>query len=314
MRQQLIRSSAIALLLVWPAGTFAQGVAVASQEQVGQIDKRVRALESQVRAVQRKVFDGDKRYFEPEVTAPPAPGATTGTAAASPLVDLTQRVVTLENQQRQLTGQIEQLQHQIRQLQTAQEKFRGDAEFRLDTLEGKDPAQPGTAAVVTPPAADLAPPPSPPAGPGAAESPPPVEKPAGTKPAGDPVEAAYVAGYEKYVAKDYAGAIRDLEAFVSAHPKHARASNARFWAGRAMMAQGQNAQAAKAFLSGYQTWPRGARAHNSLLWLSRSLLAMNQPEAACQALDQLASAYPDRMTGSFATDAANTRKQAKCGA
>jgi tol-pal system protein YbgF len=129
----------------------------------------------------------------------------------------------------------------------------------------------------------------------------------------EPAEAAYRAGYAKYVARDYAGAVRDLTAFVEANPKHPRASNAQFWAGRAMLAQNQTAQAAKAFLAGYQNYPRGERAHNSLLWLGRALLAMKQPKAACQALDQLQTAYPDRLTGQFATDVAATRSQAKCG-
>jgi tol-pal system protein YbgF len=306
-----------------PGAAMAQGVAVATQGQVQQIDKRVGILERQMKAVQRKVFPGDKDYFEPEI-APPAPAAPAGGPGPSPLTDLMQRVAALESQQRAFTGQIEQLQFQLRQLQQAQDKLRGDAEFRLNALEGKAP---GTAPAAGAPPAAVAALPLSDAVAGGASAPEavktpdakaPASKPAAPPAAGaaagglDPVEAAYRAGYAKYTARDYAGAAKDLTAFVEANPKHPRASNAQFWAGRAMLAQNQTAQAAKAFLAGYQNYPRGERAHNSLLWLARSLLMMNQPKAACQALDQVRTAYPDRLTGQFATDVAATRTQAKC--
>lgn len=312
-----IRSLAVlGLLGMTPLPALAQGVAVATQSQVSDIGKRVDVLERNMRAVQRKVFPGDRTYFEPEVGPAQTPATTGDATATSPIVDLTQRVVALETQQREMTGQIEQLQFQLRQLQTVQDKFRGDAEFRLNALEGNPQPAPSasaptaasdataTPATVTPP-----PPPAAPESQPAATAAAPVPA---AEPGVDPIEAAYLAGYGKYTAKDYAGAQKDLEAFVAKNPKHARASNAQFWAGRSLMAQGQNAQAAKAFLAGYQNYPRGQRAHNSLLWLGKSLLAMDQQKAACQALDQLRTAYPDRLTGQFATDVASTRKQAKC--
>ncbi|MFN3371865.1 MAG: hypothetical protein ACK4Z0_10100, partial [Sphingomonadaceae bacterium] len=66
------------------------------------LDRRVTTLEGQMRAVQRQVFPGgDKRFFAPEIVAPePAAPVGAGTAGASPLVELTQRVTTLETQQR----------------------------------------------------------------------------------------------------------------------------------------------------------------------------------------------------------------------
>ena len=317
--------AAVALPFLIQAPVLAQPVPAqaASQAQVSQIDKRVGTLESQMRAVQRQVFPGgDKRFFAPEIVPEATPAPTVGTPATAPLVDLTQRVTALELQQRQLTGQVEQLQFQLRQMESAMQKLRGDAEFRLDALEGKAPgASAGTAAVAAPPAAPPAAPsaaPPAPSSPGAAASAPaPAVTPPGTasEPAGgDPIEAQYLRGYALYTAGNHAAAATALEAFVKAHPKHARASNAQFWAGRAKLAQGNAPEAAKAFLAGYQQYPRGERAHNSLLWLGKSLLQMNQAKAACQALDQLRTAYPDRMTGQFAADSKATRAQAKCGA
>lgn len=326
----LLAGLAVPLLLQGPA--LAQA-APAPQAQVNQIDRRVGTLESQMRAVQRQVFPGgDRRFFAPEIVpeAPP-PAQATGAPASAPLADLTQRVTALETQQRQLTGQVEQLQFQMRQLETAMQKLRNDADFRLDALEGKAPGAgaAGAAGAAGSPVADpvrtgLAPPAAarsvavpavasgaPAAAPQTAVAP----GPARPAPAGAAaVEAEYLRGYELYTAGSHEAAATVLSEFAKANPGHSRASNALFWAGRAMMAQGQTAEAAKVFLSGYQRYPRGERAHNSLLWLGRSLLQMNQPQAACQALDQLRTAYPDRLTGRFAAEASATRAQARCGA
>ena len=294
-----------AALLLAPAPLVAQGVAVASQGQVSQIDKRVTTLEGQMRAVQRQVFPGgDKRFFAPEITPEQAPAPQpAGAPATAPLVDLTQRVTSLETQQRELTGQVEQLQYKLRQMEEAMGKLRGDTEFRLDALE-KGATPPAATAAIEPPLAAPQPKPA------AAAPKPPAEAPA-TAAAADP-EAEYRAGYELYTKGQYAEAEARLNAFVAANPKHARASNAQFWAGRSLLAQGKTPEAAKAFLAGYQKFPKGERAHNSLLYLGKSLLEMKQPKAACQALDQLKTAYPDRLTGAFAADVDKTRAAAAC--
>lgn len=299
------------LLLAAPAAQLAAAQAPADTRA---LDRRVTALEGQMRAVQRQVFPGgDKRFFAPEIVPEarpeaPAPGAT----APSPLVELTQRVTTLETQQRELTGQVEQIQFQLRQMEAAMERLRRDTEGRLQALEPK-PAEtaPAPATGASPPvAASPAPPvPQPQA---QVPAPAPGGAPGATPPGVDAIEARYLAAYRLYEARDYAAAHKALSAFVAAHPKHPRASNAQFWAGRALMAQGQTADAAKAFLAGYKQFPRGERAHNSLLWLGKALIDLKQPQAACQALDELRTTYAERLTGAFATDAAQTRARAGC--
>jgi tol-pal system protein YbgF len=319
----------LSLLLLHAPAAFAQASAPA--EQVTQIERRVGTLEGQMRAVQRQVFPGgDKRFFAPEVVPEPQAPTPAATASSTPLVELTQRVTALEMQQRQLTGQVEQLQFQLRQLEAALQKQRSDAEFRLDQLEGKGapakpPVQPPTGAL-PPGAADpaRATPPAPkpaatkPPAPKAGATKPPAQSPAPSPPGAaatppvDPTEAAFRAAYAQYTEKDYAGASKALQAFVAENPKHPRASNAQYWAGRALLAQGQAPQAAKAFLAGYQSYPRGDRAHNSLLWLGKALIQMKQPKAACQALDQLRTAYPEKLVGQFAAETSAARKNAAC--
>ena len=273
-----------------------------------QLDRRVQTLESQMRAVQRQVFPGgDKRFFPPEIPVDEPQGneEAPGNPAGPAIIDLTQRVTALETQQRQMTGQIEELQFRMRQMQTALETLQQQAAPPPETInegaadEGAATADTVTAALAAPAAAAATPAPAPPAA---------------AKPKTDAeLEAEYRKGYALYTAGNYTAAEASLEQFSNDHPKHARASNALFWAGRSMLAQGRTADAAKAFLSGYQQFPRGERAHNSLLWLAKSLTELKQPAAACQALDQLQASYPDRITGQFRTDTASARRDAKCG-
>ncbi len=310
-----------------PAPALGQGVTVATAEQVRGVEKRVSALESQMRAVQRQVFPGgDQRYFAAE-PAPAPPAEPPPPADATPqLFELIQRIDRLEAQQRSLTGQIEELQFRLRTLETAVERARTDTEFRLDTLEGRAPAPSPSAGPASPTPAPGAKPPAetqkaPAPAAGAARAPaatspaprPPGATAAGEAPPADP-EARYLAAYGLYTARDYARAATELEAFARANPRHPRASNAQYWAGRSQMQLGRHAEAAKLFLSGYQSWPSGQRAAESLLWLGKALTAMKQPKAACQALDQLRTAYPERLTGALATETRRARTEAQCGA
>jgi TolA-binding protein len=305
-----------------------QAAAPASQQQVVQIDKRVTVLESQMRAVQRQVFPGgDKRFFAPEVTAEPqADAPVPGSPATTPLVDLTQRVTALETQQRALTGQVEELQFKLKQMEAAMQKLEAGTVARFEALEGKpaEAAAPAPAPAKTPAIVPATPAPgaakpattAPKPAPGAAAAAvPPATAPGAATPASDPLTAEYEAGYALYQKGDYAGAERALRAFAQANPTHPRASNASFWAGRSLMQQQQYGEAARVFYGGYQANPKGQRAHNSLLWLAKALLETKGPKAqkaACDTLDQLNKAFPDRLTGQFAADAAATRAQAQC--
>jgi len=296
-----------------------------------QVERRVDRLETEMRAVQRKVFPGgDKRFFEPEfqptdqATAQPA-----GVPATSPVADLTARVDTLERQLRTVTGQVEQANFRLRQMEESLAKFRADAEFRLTQLEGGAPAPAGTG---TSPAAPAAPTTRPAAPPAAAPVTPPApdaaaaapttgtNRPAATaapaaRPA-DPVEAAYQAAYLHYSNQQYPRAEAALADFVAKNPKHRRASHAQYWLGRTFLAQKQPAQAAKAFLDNYRNLPRGERAPDSLYWLGQSLMSMSppQPTKACEVYAELTAVYGDKLGSSLKGQVDKARTTAKCAA
>uniref|UniRef100_UPI00036AACAB YbgF trimerization domain-containing protein n=1 Tax=Sandarakinorhabdus sp. AAP62 TaxID=1248916 RepID=UPI00036AACAB len=141
----------LAFAVLLPAPLAAQAV------DVGKLDRRVGTLESEMRAVQRKVFPGGNgRFFEPEIpaqAAAPAPAPETP-PATTPIVDLTARVDALEGQLKTMTGQIEAMEYKLRQLEDGQRRLKGDTEFRLNALEnpgGAAPPADGAAPAVVPP-------------------------------------------------------------------------------------------------------------------------------------------------------------------
>ncbi len=283
-------------------------IAAPATAQDERLDKRVGTLETQMRAVQRKVFPGgDPRYFTPEIApANSAPEEPIGTPSSSALTDLTARVDALERQQRTLTGQVEEAQFKLRQLDEALTKFRGDTEFRLTAIEGPKTAAPA----VDYPAATV---------PDTAPTPParvspklPTKPDVAVTPAS--VEDTWRAAYALYVAKDYSRAEAAMQDFLTNNPKVARASNAQYWLGRSYMAQESYAQAAKAFLDGYQKFPKGDRAPDSLLWLGNALAALKKPDQACRSLNELQSVYGETLTPALKSAAAKARKDAKCDA
>lgn len=304
----------------------------------GTVDQRVDRIERQLKAVQRKVFPGGDAAFQaPEISRSETPVAV-GMPASTPLNDLTARVDALEKSVAQLTGQVEQDEHRLDLLtqQTAQDRLEFTA--RLKALEpAVAPPADSVAAPVVPeaPAAGL-----PAKGTKPFTTVTPVKapvipaktqaaKPAPAKPAptmaddtvgadaavaasGDPAEDAYMAGYKLWTQKKYPQAEAALAAVAKKYPRHKRASYAQNLLGRAYLDDGQPARAAEAFAANYTTNPRGERAPESLYFLGQSLMQLKKPADACRVYDELASAYPDKVTGALKTRIATARVDAKC--
>lgn len=285
--------------------------APALAQDADRLDKRVGKLESEMKAVQRKVFPGgDPRFFEPEIQAPAAPAPTTiGVPATAPLADLSARVDALEAQLRALTGQVEAGQFRLKQLEDAQTKLRGDVEFRLNTLEGN-----GSAPAIAPapgpgPAAPPRVTPAPPQG--VAAVPAPAAK-APSKPA--TADAAWTAAYANVTAKNWPATETAMTDFIAAWPKSARLPQARYWLGRSHAQRNQHAQAARAYLELYKTAPRSTQAPDALLGLATAMNGLTKPKDACRVLDELASVYGEKLTPAQQADAKTQRGRAKCAA
>lgn len=304
--------TAALMMLALPVPVAAQAVDVAK------LDRRVGTLESEMRAVQRKVFPGgDSRFFAPETPAeaPPSPAAPAANPASTPLVDLTARVESLEATLKGMTGQIEAMEFKLRALEDAQRRMKGDVEFRLNALEkpaGPDAAADPAAPVAPPPGTAAVPPPV--AARPAVTRPAPVAAPAatpGATPAATPA-AAWAAAYPKVTARDWPGVEAAMTRFIADWPTSPRVAQAKYWLGRSFAARGQQAEAAKAFLDVYQTAPRSTPAPDALIGLAGALNAMAKPKDACQVLGELESVYGAKLTDTQKADAGRQRTKAKC--
>ncbi len=254
------------------------------------IEPRVAKLESEMRAVQRKVFPGGSpRFFEPEFpAATPAPGAAPAASSSGTdpkaLADLQARLFELEKQLRDITGRVEQNENQTKQIEQKFAAFKTDVEARLGKIELAS-APPVVAPIVTTvpitPAAPLKP----------------IAPLSSPAPAGS--DAQYKAAYGFFEAKDYDRAETAFKEFIGRYGYKTEkdrgvplSANAQYWLGRTHVNKKAYAQAARAFLEGYQRYPKADKAPDSLLGLAESLNALGKPADACSALSELQMVYP----------------------
>lgn len=294
-------SRSLLTVLALSAAAFSP-LAGASAQEAG-LEPRVKKLEAEMRAVQRKVFPGGpERFFEPELTAKPAETPAQGVAATPALSDLLLRVDALESQLTRLTALAEENQYKI-----------GQAETRLAALEAK-----AEAAAAMPPAGSSGAAAMGAAGAAAAAAAAPSPEriaavSAIVKPeSGDAGEDEYLYGYRLWEAKFYPEAQTQLKKMVDQYPKHKRISFARNLLGRAYLDDGKYASAADALFGNYQKDPKGERAPDSLYFLSEALVKLGKKAEACTALTELAEVYPDVAAGRMADRVAAGRRNAGC--
>ena len=289
----LIRSTRIAAgaallsVLAVPAPAFAQD---------RDTELRIRKLEAEVRALQRKVFPGgDGRYFEPEISGQPqaTPQPTTSTTA---LTDVLARLDALEAQIAQLTGQGEENAFAIRGLTTRIETLesdRADAEEEARQQVSEPQAAAPQASVPSPErvAAVRA-----------------IAKPQ----TDDPGDDEYSYGFRLWDAGFFPEAVQQLTLFVERYPNHSRATYGRNLLGRAYLDDGKPREAAPWFLRNYQADKTAARAGDSLLYLARTMITLQDTERACIALAEFADTYPALATGRLQSNYDEFRRAVTC--
>lgn len=280
---------------------------------------RIRKLEAEVKALQRKVFPGaDGKYFEAEIVPPqaatPAPAPSTGA-----VTDLLTRMDAVEAALASLTAQTEVNQNALRVMSARIDTLEAKAR-QLDAIPvepdggiGSTPAPAASAPIKATPAALTKPAPA--AAPPASVTPAPakltvvdIEKPN----TGDAGEDAYNYGYRLWDAKFYAAAQKQLAATVKEFPKHSKASYAQNLLGRAYLDDNKPRPAAEAFLKNYLDNRGGARAPDSLVYLAIATMQLGNNAKACEALEEFRLVYPSEAGGRLAALSADTAKKAGC--
>lgn len=327
-----------ALALVMAAPALAQNAADPAAEA------RLRKLEAEVAALQRKVFPGGDGTFFPQLQPGQAATTQSGTPATGPVTDILARMDALEAQIARLTAQSEEGANKLGKLET-----------RVTALESAGSAAASTTATSAPSApapATAAPTPTPAPTPAPAAAAP---KPAGTAPAvtapalkpaataprpatttpkpaaaapsatrlaavravekpqtADPGDDEYSYGFRLWEAKFYPESQQQLKLFLQKYPKHSRVSFARNLLGRAYLDEGNLDEAGKWFYENYKADKGGARAPDSVLYLADTWLRKKDNNRVCIALAQFVDDYPAEAAGRLRSQYDGLRSKVKC--
>ncbi|WP_337995792.1 tol-pal system protein YbgF [Oleispirillum naphthae] len=269
-------------------------IGIAPAQDAGSLASRLERVERDLQVLQRQLYR-DQAGGGGEALSPDA--------SASLFV----RIGQMEEQMRDLTGQIEDLSYKIDQNKERMERMQADIDFRLQPLEKSAP--PGAAAAEPPPpaAAGTAPKPAP--------APAQLGRTAPSQPLPPPpaqsAEDAYRAARSLLLKADYAAAEVAFKDFLKAHGDSEFAGNAQYWLGETYYVRGQFEQAAIAFADGYKKFRKGSKAPDSLFKLGFSMRKLNQSDKACAAFDQLLKEYPGASKAVLDL-ARKTRTELKC--
>ncbi|HVF93901.1 MAG TPA: hypothetical protein VM900_06275 [Sphingomonas sp.] len=305
------------VMILLGAAAILPGVAAAQSNVEGRVGK----LESEMRAVQRKVFPGGAgALVQPDIQPSVQPGPAPGSPSTGALEDLTQRVSSLEQQIASLTGQIEQTGYRTRQLEEAFNAYKRATDARLQagapdtaaatTDDGGASAAPAVAGTTTPARPSTRPEAAsrPSTEPDRVRLVAAIERPS----SGDAPEDDYLYGYRLWLAKLYPEAEAQLKKVVATYPKHRRASFAQNLLGRAYLDDGKPSLASMAFYDNYKKMPDGERAPDSLYYLAQALVKLNKAADACKVYGELTDVYGAKISASMKADVEKGRTTAKC--
>ncbi len=231
------------------------------------------ALQNQIMALQQQLSQIQSSGGSGALPAPSATPAPSSSGGGDLTAQLLERVNTLEQQQREMRGEIDQLTNDLQKQTAALSKQVADAQFAAQNGGGGAAAgaAAGAATAATASAASGS-------GADAAAKP--------TTP-----DAMLAAGKAALQKRDYATAHENAEGAL----KNAKGSfkvDAQFLLAQSLAGEKQYRQSAVAYYDAYRQAPKSARAPDALLGVTASLLALGDKKAACQALGKLKSEFP----------------------
>jgi tol-pal system protein YbgF len=280
----------------------ASGARAQANSDLRPLIDRLDRLERDMNLLQRQVYRGTGPGGAPVAVTPP----DSQTAANYEV-----RFSQIEDEMRNLTGQIEEVQYNLGQLKRRVDTLASDVDQRLSALEhggaggaAVADAAPGAKAPAAPPRGAGENPAEPasrsgvlgqlPAGAAqTAAAPATSPKPdAGSLPTGTPQEQ-YNYAFGLLRQANYPAAEQALRTFVQRYPNDALAGNAQYWLGETYYVRQDYSNAAAVFAEGYQKYPKGGKAADDLLKLGMSLARANQKQNACVAFAQLDHDFPN---------------------
>lgn len=289
------------------------GTAMPALAQDGD-EARLRKVEAEVRALQRKVFPGgDGRYFEPQISAPSGTTTVGPAGSTTAVTDILARLDAMEGQLQGLTAQIEQNSNAIRVIEAQLANLgtggsivvpASSSSTTTSTTSTTRPSLPSSTVVTTSAATPAV------TGPSAQRL---AAVQAIAKPQTDDAgDDEYSYGFRLWEAGFFPEAQQQLSLFVEKYPRHPRLTYGRNLLGRAYLDGNKPGDAAPWFLKNYQDNKQAARAPDSLLYLADAMIAMKDTDRACIALAEFSETYPALAAGRLSDQYEANRKKVRC--
>jgi len=193
------------------------------------------------------------------------------------LLELAQRIDTLQSDLRSIRGEVEMLQNQSEGGKSQTRTLYADLEKRIAALEATGGALAGAASGAA-------------AGAGAPE------------PAAGGEQAAYDAAFNALKSADYPKAIAGLRNFVATYPDSPLASNAQYWLGEAYYVTHEYPSAIGAFQEVVTRWPDSRKAPDAMVKVGFTQSAMGKNGEARVTLENVAKRYPGTEAAQLATE------------
>jgi tol-pal system protein YbgF len=181
------------------------------------------------------------------------------------LMQMAQRVDTLQEEVRGLRGRLEELQNENVKLRKEQRDLYADLDQRLS-----EAAAAATAATVVPAASDE--------------------------------QTLYDQAFEQLKQRNYAAAVESFRSLAAALPNGQLADNTQYWLGEAYYVTQEYDHAAAAFQRVLTTWPNSRKAPDALLKLGYTQIEQKKLAAARVSLQQVVSKYPDSDAAKLAAE------------
>ena len=308
----------IGALAMFATGVTGMTAPALAQDEDG--EARIRKLEAEVRALQRRVFPGgDGRFFEPEISSStpsrPAAGAPTTTA----VTDILARLDAIEAQLQSLTAQTEENGNGLAQLETRLAALEVAGVEAVDIAASDDEDEEAEASAtennllaMTETGADDAEDSDDDRATGPTDERLAAVQAIAKPQTDDAADDEYSYGFRLWNAGFYPEAQQQLTMFVEQYPDHWRTTFGRNLLGRAYLDDGKPREAAPWFLRNYQADRTAARAPDSLLYLAEAMIELEDTSRACIALAEFGETYPALASGRLAEQYESNRRKVTC--
>ncbi len=186
------------------------------------------------------------------------------------LVQMAQRVDSLQEEMRSMRGRIEELQNENAQLKKQQRDLYADLDKRLTDAAAAAAASTAAAAAPAAPEADE--------------------------------QSLYNRALEQLRSRNYAAAVDGFRALAASHPNGQMADNTQYWLGEAYYVTAEYDQAAAAFQRVLAGWPNSRKAPDAMLKLGYTQIEQNKVAAARASLQQVVAKFPDSDAAKLAAE------------